>query len=572
MRLSNLFPPTGREMPANTISTGQAWLVRAGYLRSVEGKTAYLPLGQRVLASFQRLVDEEMGRLGAQQVVLPPLGADVSLSAPLIPWKALTYAWNPTENETSLAPTHFRTIQTLAQRDLQTYRQLPCTLYTYAYLTTTPWERLAPLRLTQGLALESFTLAGAPAALEGAHRRHLQALWNVLHRLGVPVRVVLAGPPTPPAPQMLWVPHPQGDLAVLSCPHGDYTALEAFATFTKPEPTPEPPLPPEPIPTPGVQTIRDLADFLNLPEARLAKALFYLAQIEGEEILVLALVRGDRALSEAKLATALGAHHLRPAPPEAITAVGAVPGYASPIGLKEGVRILVDDWIPRSPNLVAGANRLDTHMRHVNFGRDFSADQVTDLSLAEAGDPCPYCQAPLERQMGFAIAWVAALGALEMITFLDEEGRPHTSYGVYSRLSLDAALLALAEQHYDAHGLKWPVVLAPYAIHLIVLGGRKAPQVLEEGERLYGLLQAAGVSVLYDDRDVSPGVKFNDADLIGLPLRLTLSPRTLEAAAVEVKWREEAESQTLPLATVLEWVRRGLAERSTLPQPREFTG
>ncbi|WP_299025206.1 YbaK/EbsC family protein [uncultured Thermanaerothrix sp.] len=560
-------------MPANSPSIGQGLLIRAGYLRFWEGKIAYLPLGQRVLTALQRLLDEEMNHLGAQQVTLPLSVTPNPLSVAPIPWKTLEGIWDSTESETSLAPTHFRTIQTLAQRDLQTYRQLPCTLYTYTHLAAAPWERLAPLRLTQALVLESFALTGASSALEGVQRRYLQAAWNVLHRLGIPVRWAQAGPPDSLTPQMLWVPHPQGDLAILSCPQGDYAALEAFATYAKPEPIPEPLLPLEPIPTPGVQTIRDLAGFLNLPEARLAKAVFYLAQTkeEAEEFLVLALVRGDRTLSEAKLAAALGAHRLRPASPEAITAIGAVPGYASPIGLKEGVRILVDDLIPHSPNLVAGANRPDTHMRHVNFGRDFSADQVTDLTLAQDGDPCPHCRAPLERHMGLPVAWLGALGALETVTFLEEDGQPHPLYGGYFRLNLEAVLLALAEQHHDPQGLKWPVILAPFAVHLIALGGRKAPRVIEEAERLYGLLQAAGVSVLYDDRDTSPGVKFNDADLIGLPLRLTLSPRTLETAAVEAKWRGEAESQIIPLAEVLEWVPRRLAERSTPPRRREFT-
>ncbi|MCX8026028.1 MAG: His/Gly/Thr/Pro-type tRNA ligase C-terminal domain-containing protein, partial [Thermanaerothrix sp.] len=304
---------------------------------------------------------------------------------------------------------------------------------------------------------------------------------------------------------------------------------------------------------------------------RLAKAVFYLARRENEdtEYLILALVRGDRTLSEAKLATVLGTRRLRPAPAEAITAVGAVPGYASPIGLKSGVKIIVDDLIPHSPNLVAGANQPDTHLRHVNFGRDFDADLVTDLTLAEPGDPCPQCATPLIKENGLPLAWIATLGALGGTAYLDEDGQSRPIRLTYLRLNMETALLALAERYQDTQGLTWPVPLAPYAVHLVALGGRKAPQVNEEAERLYGLLQAAGISVLYDDRDTSPGVKFNDADLIGLPVRLTLSPRTLESAAVEVKWRDSSDTQMIPLAEVIPQLTRWLVEHSTLPPRHE---
>lgn len=567
MRLTRLFPPTLREPPTNCPSPGLAWLIRAGYLRLSESGWIHLPLGQRVLEQVKRILESEMSHLEAQRIGMPLSSGTDSHT----PWDALAYTWDLPEPASPLAATQLEIIQNLAQRDLQTYRQLPCLLYHISPLATAPWERLAPLHLNSSVVLEAFALISAPAAQESSQRRFLQAAGNTFQRLGLTVRLARAGLTDALSAQILWLPHPQGDLSILHCSQCTYAALEVFATFKKPEPSPETPLPIERVSTPGVQTIRDLAAFLELPASRLAKAVFYLARWENEdtEHLVLALVRGDRTLSEAKLAHALGARYLRPAPPEAITAVGAVPGYASPIGLKPGVKVIVDDLIPLSPNLVAGANQPDAHLRHVNFGRDFSADLVTDLTLAEPDDPCPQCGAPLAKANSLPLAFLTVLGTLEGTAFLDENGQSRPLHMAYFRLSLDAALLALAEHYHDDHGLTWPVSLAPYAVHLVALGGRKAPQVSEEAERLYGLLQAAGISVLYDDRDASPGVKFNDADLIGLPLRLTLSPRTLETAAVEVKWRHSGDAQIIPLAEVIPQITRWFSEQSLLPLRRE---
>lgn len=568
MRLSHLFPPTLREAPANCPTEGLAWLIRAGYLRLFEAGWAYLPLGKRMLEHVLRLLESEMDHLEAQRIYLPP---PTTLSSPT-PWDTLAQAWNESAPASPLVATQLEAVRILAQRDLQTYRQLPLIFYHVSPLASAPWEGVSPLHLTQGLVLESFALVSAPTALESFQRRYLQAIGNTLQRLGLPVRLAHAGLPSALSPQLIWAPYPQSHSSILHCPQCPYAAIEAFATFKKPELSPEPVLPIELISTPGIQTIRDLSVFLGLPASRLAKAVFYLAQTENEspEHLVLAVVRGDRTLSEAKLASVLGARHLRPAPSEAITAVGAVPGYASPIGLKPGVKVIVDDLIPRSPNLVAGANQPDAHLRHVNFGRDFNADLISDITLAEPGDPCPYCAAPLVKASGLPLAWVTAPGALEGATFLDENGQSRPIFFAYFRLSFEALILALAEQYHDEHGLIWPVPLAPYAVHLVALGGRKAPHVIEESERLYGLLQTAGISVLYDDREASPGVKFNDADLIGSPLRLTLSPRTLETATIEVKWRHSGDTQMISLAEVIPQITRWLKEHQTLPPRHEY--
>jgi len=556
VRLSQHFPPTLRETPASAPSEGVGWLVRAGALRLLEDGLAYLPLGWRALQALQALVREELAALSAQEW-LPPIGFGED-EQPLA-WDYLAYPPNPGGG---LLSSHLTAMLNLARREIQTYRQLPLYLYTMAPLAAAPWERLAPYRLRQSLTAEGFALVSADFGLEQARRHLAQALHNLLRRCGLPFRPLDMGD------ALAWFYlHPQGEETSLICPACGYAALQRTASLGKPQSPAEPPLPLEPVHTPGVQTIRDLAAFLGLPESRLAKAVFYLAKgIPGRDgaHLVLAVVRGERTLSEAKLARAVRARFLRPADESAILAAGAVPGYASPIGLRGGL-VVVDDLITTSPNLVAGANRPDYHLRNVNYGRDFHADLVTDLTLAEPGDPCPHCAAPLKAERGTLLAWV---GEAEMpsdtpLTCLDERGEARPLRLVHARLGLDALLLSIGETHHDAHGLRWPPEMAPFDVHLVALAGAKAPQVSDEAERLYGLLQAAGVRVLYDDREVSPGVKFNDADLMGLPLRLTLSARTLESAAVEVKWRDEEERHMLPLAEALGWVAHNLRERRT---------
>jgi prolyl-tRNA synthetase len=239
MRLTRLFPPTLREPPTNCPSPGLAWLIRAGYLRLSESGWIHLPLGQRVLEQVKRILESEMSHLEAQRIGMPLSSGTDSHT----PWDALDYTWDLPEPASPLAATQLEIIQNLAQRDLQTYRQLPCLLYHISPLATAPWERLAPLHLNSSVVLEAFALISAPAAQEGSQRRFLQAAGNTFQRLGLTVRLARAGLTDALSAQILWLPHPQGDLSILHCSQCTYAALEAFATFKKPEPSPETPSP-----------------------------------------------------------------------------------------------------------------------------------------------------------------------------------------------------------------------------------------------------------------------------------------------------------------------------------------
>jgi prolyl-tRNA synthetase len=299
---------------------------------------------------------------------------------------------------------------------------------------------------------------------------------------------------------------------------------------------------------------------------------FFMAQIpEGEELaekFIFAVIRGDMELNETKLANALGARDLRPATEEEIKAIGAVPGYASPINLTgtsrcSSLQIVVDDSIPTSPNLVAGANETNYHLLNTNFPRDYSADVVTDIAAAEARHACPECGNPLRTARGVEVGNIFKLGTRYSdslgCTFLDKDGQQRPvimgSYGI----GVGRLLACVAEEHHDEHGLIWPITVAPYQVHLVLLRGKNTPQAEETADKLYADLQAAGFEVLYDDRDDSPGVKFNDADLIGLPVRLTVSERALAQGGVEMKLRNQTEKVIIPLTGTLAQLRAELA-------------
>lgn len=274
---------------------------------------------------------------------------------------------------------------------------------------------------------------------------------------------------------------------------------------------------------------------------------------------VFAVIRGDMDVNETKLANAVRARDLRPAREEEIRAIGAEPGYGSPVGVQDAL-VVVDDLVPQAPNLVAGANERGYHLRHVNYGRDYAADIVADIAAARAGDPCPQCAAPLRASGGVEVGNIFKLGTryTESLgaTFLDREGKAqHVIMGSYG-IGAGRLLACIAEEHHDAYGLTWPISVAPFAVHLVSVPGGQADIV---ATRLYADLQAAGVEILYDDRDERPGVKFMDADLIGNPLRLTVGERALARGGVEIKPRTSKDATLVPVEEVVARVQAEIA-------------
>ncbi len=317
----------------------------------------------------------------------------------------------------------------------------------------------------------------------------------------------------------------------------------------------------EEVSTPGQKTIDDLVKFLDIPAWRTLKAVFYAADTgvapgaakEGRPASrrtepVFVAIRGDLAVNEIKLKNALKASDLRLMADDEVRERGLVAGSASPVGLK-GLRVVADDSVLGSPNLVAGANKPDVHLRNVNYQRDWQADIVTDISLARKGDPCPVCGTPLEQRRGIEMGHIFKLLTVYSdkmgAKFLDAEGQSHPAVmGCYG-IGTTRLLHCVVEANRDERGIIWPASVAPYDVHLVGLGLDR-PEVAEKAQRLYDGLNDAGLAVLFDDRAESAGVKFNDADLLGLPVRVTVSPRSLEKDAVEVKPRAKGEVDLVP--------------------------
>jgi len=298
---------------------------------------------------------------------------------------------------------------------------------------------------------------------------------------------------------------------------------------------------------------------LGIPASATAKAAFFVAS-PGDR-LVFAVVRGDMEVSESKLASLIGAGDLRPARPEEFEPAGIVAGYASPIGIR-GAYVVVDDLAARSPNLVAGANRAGHHLLHTNVPRDYRPDLIADIAAASEGAPCPQCGGALRLRRGIEVGntfklgtrYSDALGA----TFLDETGQQRAivmgSYGI----GVGRLIACIAEAHRDERGLTWPVSVAPFAVYLAALD-LQLDHVRAAADSLYATLQGAGIDVLYDDRDERAGVKFNDADLLGMPLRATISRRSLERGIIELKARSATGASSVPLEGALDGIRAALA-------------
>jgi prolyl-tRNA synthetase len=345
-----------------------------------------------------------------------------------------------------------------------------------------------------------------------------------------------------------------------------YAANAERAIFDKGGPAQEEPAELEEVYTPNCKTIAQLADFLGVAQTRTVKAVFYIAENESQDF-IFVLIRGDLPVNEVKLANALGGVAFRPATEAEIEAVGAVPGYASPIGLKKDLgagrklMIVADDSVINCSNLVSGANKPEYHLKNTNAGRDYQPDLVADIALAREGDKCLGSEAVLKSHRGIEVGHCFKLGKRYSepvgLTYLDINGKAQTPVmGCYG-IGVGRLMAAIVEQHHDENGIIWPASVAPFDVHLVTLSRQPDDEVGRLAETLYQSLQAAGFEVLYDDRKESPGVKFADADLIGIPWRVTVSTRSLQQGGLEVKRRRETEREIVPVANLITYIKQG---------------
>jgi prolyl-tRNA synthetase len=549
MRMSQLFNQTLRDTPTEAGLPGYQFLVRAGLVRPLAaGSYGFLPVGRQARRKIEGLARRAMAEIGGQEVSLPAV-QPIEL---LIGTGAGVRFRDRTQHEVVLGTGHEGALVTLARNVVQSYRQLPVLLYHV-------WQSFRDETRTGGglfgareaLMVDGYSLHESQASLEGFYPRVHNALKHIFEQCQVSVLSAAAGPEGDMVTRhkLVW-PTSVGEEAVIVCDRCGYTADQGIARAGKTPPPAEPMLPMEDVETPNCKTIADLAEFLDIPESRTAKALFLVAYSEGEgDRFVFAVVRGDTDLNETKLKRVLNAQTIGPATEAEIRNMGAEPGYGSPVGL-EGVRVVVDDLIPQSPNLVAGANRPGYHTRNVNYGRDYQAAVVADITLAQAGDPCPECGTPLGEEKGILVASMAKIDQeytqAAHATYLDPAGQAQPMVMGRYRLYADRLLAAVAETHHDEHGMIWPAAIAPFGVYLMTLG-KRSEAVDAAAERLYGDLTAAGVDVLYDDRDERAGVKFNDADLLGMPVRVVVGERGLKNGAFELKARRAGEAESVPI-------------------------
>jgi prolyl-tRNA synthetase len=565
MRFSRLFGKTLKEIPSEADTTSHQLLIRAGMIQQeAAGVYSYLPLGWRVLKKIEQIIREEMDRAGGQELMLPSL-------QPFELWeksgrypafgKTLFTITDRRDHTLVLGPTHEEVITDLVGRFVQSYRDLPLLLYQIQNkFRDEPRPRGGLLRVREFIMKDLYSFHIDEEDLDRTYETMIQAYKNVYTRCGLQAVIVEAdsGAIGGKESHEFMIIARTGEDGVIHCANCDYAANLEKAESQKPQFERNAPLPLEEISTPNIKTIEEVANFVGVPSHQTLKAVFYSA--DGE--LVFVVIRGDLEVNETKLRNLLKCSELRLASEDEVNAAGLVAGAASPIGLK-GVKIVADDSITLGSNFVAGGNKSDVHIKNVNYPRDFEVSIMADIANARAEDECPRCGGKLFSSLGIEVGHVFKLGTFlsEKLGafFLDKNGvsRPIVM-GTYG-IGLGRLLAAAIEQNHDDKGIIWPMGIAPYQIYLCPLRLENR-DVAKTADKVYKALTKQGVEVLYDDRDNSPGIKFNDADLLGIPLRLTVSPRTLESHSIELKWRKEKQTELVPLKEITSKIRKLIRE------------
>ena len=556
-RQSTLFLPTLREDPADAEAVSHKLLVRAGLIRQVgAGLWTYLPAGWRVHEKVVQVIREEMDAIGGQEMSMPVL-------TPAELWQATGRYRIPevfkfrdrSEREFVLAMTHEETI-TFHARELRSYRDLPKILYHFQTKERDePRPRGGLLRVREFVMKDAYSFDRDEEGLDVAFRAHAGAYERMFERCGLDFVAVEAESGMMGGTESVdyLAPAGSGENTLVTCERGDYAADLEIARGVPRAPEFRARLDsPEAVATPEIVTCEDLAGFLGLDLAATSKAM----PVVADGAVVLALVRGDDRLDEAKLAAVLRSD-VRPAQPEEIReAFGAEPGSLGPVGFAG--KIVLDEAL-REGQYVAGANRTGFHLRGVEHGRDFEAE-LADIRVPREGDACPRCGGALVFRTAIEVGHIFKLGTFYSVpldaTYLDEQSveRPIVmgSYGV----GPGRVLAAVVEQSHDDRGIVWPTSIAPYDVHVLSLAGA-SEEVGTVAESVAGDFTAAGADVLLDDRDARPGEKFADADLLGVPLRVTVGRKTLDDDAVDVRRRRDDADSRVDRSSVIDWVGNG---------------
>lgn len=551
MKLSEYFLPTLREDPAEAEAVSHRLMLRAGMIRKLaSGIYSWLPMGLRTLRRVENIVREEMDRAGALEVLLP-------LVQPAELWKE-TGRWDNfgkellrfkdrKEHDFCLGPTHEEVITDLVRREVRSYRDLPLILYQIApKFRDEIRPRFGVMRAREFLMKDAYSFDADEEGLNRSYEAMYEAYQRIFSRCGLRFRAVLAdtGAIGGSESHEFMVLAETGEDRLALCEACGYAAnvelAESKKEFSYPE---EKERPLEKVATPGVKSVEEVAAFLGVSPSKLVKTLLFRA---GGEV-VAVLIRGDLELNEVKLRNLLGVPEVEMADAETVKRVtGAPVGFAGPVALS-GVRILADLSVRGLRNFVTGANEADAHLVNVNYGRDFPEPEFYDLRVVSEGDPCPRCGRPLAVTRGIEVGHIFKLGTkyseAMRATFLDREGKERPLVmGCYG-IGIGRTVAAAIEQNHDHAGIIFPREIAPFEALILTLGPEA--ELMEISERIYHTLNSSGVETLWDDRDERPGVKFKDADLIGIPFQIIVGRRFKETGRVEVKERSTGQREDL---------------------------
>jgi prolyl-tRNA synthetase len=566
MRWSQMHIPTLREDPADAEAASHRLLVRAGYIRQLNaGHYSLLPLAVRVRAKVIDVIRQEMNAIGAQELLLPTMHPEETWrrSGRWDTWADTMFRVTDHKGAVNvLSATHEEIFAILAQ-ELNTYKQLPQAWYQFqTKFRDEPRPRAGLLRVREFTMKDSYTFDLTPAGLDAAFDRHRAAYLRIFDRLAIPVIPVEAssGAMGGKDSTEFMCPSDAGEDLVAYCPACNYAANVEKATSRLTPVEDGPGLPaPERFDTPGVRTIEDLATGYDAPADRQIKTLVYL--LDGK--LTLVLMRGDHTLNEQKLADATGAAELRPARPDEIAeALGAQPGSLGAVAVT-ALPVIVDEALRGRRDMVTGANVDDVHLRGVEVERDISVGSWADLREVAAGEPCPNCGEPLELLPALEVGHIFKLGYKFTKAFgvsvLDASGeRVHPIMGSYG-IGVERAMAAIVECHHDERGIIWPVAVAPFTV-AVTVAQSEDPESAKAGESVYEQLAAAGIEVIIDDRAERAGVKFRDAEITGIPFRVTVGKRGLADGTVEVTERATGETVKVPIGDVVAHLRGALAD------------
>lgn len=554
MRVSKLYAPTLREVPAEAEVVSHQLMLRAGFMRKAAGGIyTYLPLAWRVLKKIERIVREEMDAKGSQELLMP-------IVQPAEIWQesgrwdvygAEMFRLQDRHNRCfCLGPTHEEMVTTLIRGDVRSYRQLPLSVYQIQNKYRDERRpRFGLMRGREFIMKDAYSFDRDEAGLDKSYQDMYDAYTNIFTRCGLNFRPVEAdsGAIGGSGSHEFMVIADSGEAEIVFCTSCDYAANVEKAELFPLEAQEEAMLTKEEVVTPDCKTIADVCAYLKLPVDHSVKAVAY----NSEKGLILCFVRGDHEVNEIKVINTCGVIDLEMATEEQLAAAGTVGGYMGPVGIdNKKVIVVVDATVMKMHNVCCGANKEGYHFINVNPGRDFTPTYVADIRLIQEGDPCPHCGGEVSKARGIEVGQVFKLftkysSALKA-TYLDENGKEQPMVmGCYG-VGVSRTMAAAIEQNYDDNGIIWPIEIAPYQV-LVVPVNTKDEASAAKAEEIYMQLKKVGLETVIDDRKERPGVKFKDADLIGYPLRVVVGPKTLTEGKLEVKIRKTGEIRYLPL-------------------------